>query len=188
MPVRVVETKDTAKKTFQTFYDRPNRRELPLEFGWPKELQEVGVGRAEMYSSNKWMKNLSEFDDYKHVAEGMRTVYSEPGFLRVGEHPSRPMPVYGPMFAFEPPMPKHFARLGTLLGVQLRLYARGEDGELYVPAGDDRMFEVTIARAMLGAAKHPTTNEVFLFVYTPDGVHMILTGDRLTIEKDGIAG
>jgi len=188
MTVRVVDSKDVAKKTFETFYDRPSRRELPLEFGWPKRLQEVGVGRAEMYSSNKWMKNLSEFDDYKHVAEGTRTIYAEPGFLRVGEHPSRPMPVVGPMAEFEEPMPKHFARLGPLLGVQIRLYDRDDKGEIYVPGGDERVYEIQIARAMLGAAKHPATSETFLFVYTPDGVHMILTGDKLSIEKDGIAG
>lgn len=187
MTLRVVETKDVAKSTFKTFYDRPSERELPLRFGWPKTLQEVGVGQAEMYSSNKWMKKREEFDDYKHVAEGTRTVYVEPGFLRMDGHPSRMIPVVGPMCSFEEPMPKHFARLGPLLGVQLRLYKK-DDGELYVPDGDENLFEVQIARAMLGAAEHPETKETFLFVYTPEGVHMILTGDKLSIEKDGIAG
>jgi hypothetical protein len=188
MTVRVIETKDVATKTFETFYDRPSKREIPLEFGWPKELQEVGVGKAEMYTSNKWKKSRSDFEDYKHVAEGLRTVYAEPGFLRVGAHPARMMPVYGPMASFEEPMPKHFARLGPLLGVQVRLYDRDDKGELYVPGGDDRVYEVEIARAWLGSARHPGTKETFLFVYTPDGVHMILTGDKLSIEKDGIAG
>jgi hypothetical protein len=188
MAVRVVETKDVAQKTFRTFYDRPSERELPLEFGWPGSLQEVGIGQAEMYSSNKWMKNRAAFDDYKHVAEGMRTVYVEPGFLRVDRQPGKPIPVVGPMVSFEEPMPQHFARLGPLLGVQLRLYERDERGELQIPKGDSRLYEVHISRAMLGAADHPKTKETFLFVYTSDGVHMILTGDRLSIEKDGIAG
>ena len=184
MTVRVVETKDVAKKTFQTFYDRPSAREIPLSFGWPKKLQEVGVGKAEMYTSTKWDKH----DDYKHVAEGTRTVYVEPGFLRMDSHPSRPMPVFGPMCEFEEPMPKHFARLGPLLGLQMRLYDRDEKGEIFVPKKDQRIYEVQIARAVLGAAKHPKTGETFLFVYTPEGVHVILTGSRLSIEKDGIAG
>lgn len=188
MTLRVVETKDVAKGTFKTFYDRQSERELPLKFGWPTRMQEVGIGKAEMYSSNKWMKNRSEFDDYKHVAEGTRTVYVEPGFLRIDRHPSKMVPVVGPMASFEEPMPKHFARLGPLLGVQLRLYKKDKDGDVFVPDGDENLFEVQIARAMLGAAEHPKTKETFLFVYTTEGVHMILTGDKLSIEKDGIAG
>lgn len=188
MTVRVIDTKDAAEKTFRTFYDRPSEREFELTFGWPKKLQEVGVGRAEMYSSNKWMKNRSEYDDYKHVAEGMRTVYCEPGFLREDGHPSRKIEVHGPMAEFEEPMPKHFARLGPLLGVQIRLYEEGKDGELILPSGDRGLYEVKIARAILGSAIHPETRETFLFVYTPERVHMILTGDKLSIEKDGIAG
>jgi hypothetical protein len=42
---------------------------------------------------------------------------------------------------------------------------------------------------MLGGAEHPKTKEPFLFVYTASGgVHMMLTGPKLDIEKDGIVG
>jgi hypothetical protein len=42
---------------------------------------------------------------------------------------------------------------------------------------------------MLGGGKHPVTGEVFLFVYTKThGVGMLITGERLGIEKDGIVG
>ena len=42
---------------------------------------------------------------------------------------------------------------------------------------------------MLAGAKHPVTKEVMLVVYTKSaGVHMLITGAELTIEKDGVAG
>jgi hypothetical protein len=190
MPVRVVDTKPEAKKVFKTFYAREYAREIPLHFGWPKEMQEIGVGGAEMYRSNKWMKNLSEHDDYKHVAEGTRTVYASKGFLREWGSPSKHIEVVGPIVKFEDPMPKHFARLGPLLGVQVRLYMEDEEGGLYIPKPEEGgRYEVSISRGYLGSARHPTTGETFLFVYTEaDGVHMILTGGSLTIGKDGIAG
>jgi hypothetical protein len=190
MPVRVVDTKPDAEKVFKTFYAREHAREIPLRFGWPKEMQEIGVGGAEMYRSNKWMKNLSEHDDYKHVAEGTRTVYAEEGFLREWGSPSKRIEVVGPMVKFEDPMPKHFARLGPLLGVQVRLYKEDEEGGLYIPKPEEGgRYEISISRGYLGAANHPATNETFLFVYTEaGGIHMILTGGSLTIGKDGIAG
>ncbi|SRR6185295_7423792 len=184
MALRVVDTKEAAAKTFRTFHDRAPEEEIELPFTWPPRLQEVGEGKAEMYRSNKWKKNRSEHDDYKHVVESNRTVYVEPGFLREGVRPYRPMKLYGPTLSFEGTMPKYFTFLGPLLGVQLRLYDESET----LPSGGKELYEVRIARAKLGAAKHPDTNETFLFVYTPDGVHMILTGERLSIEKDGIAG
>jgi hypothetical protein len=42
---------------------------------------------------------------------------------------------------------------------------------------------------MLGGARFPDNDEAFLFVYTKKGgVHMIITGKELEIEKDGITG
>lgn len=186
MSVRVVDTKDRAVKTFKTFYARDYAEEIELPFTWPSQMQEVGVGGAEMYRSNKWMKDLSEHDDYKHVDEGPRTVYVEPGWILDAR--SRPLPVFGPMVQFQEPMPKHFTRLGPLLGVQVRLFRKDKDGELFVPKGSEGRCEITVARGMLGAAEHPKTRETFLFVYTDSGVHMLLTGNKLSIEKDGITG
>jgi hypothetical protein len=188
MVLRVVDTKPQAIKTFETFYAREPAKEIEFSFGWPKRMQEIGVGGAEMYRSNKWQKSLSEHEDYKHVAEGSRTVYAEPGFLREWGSPSKKIEVVGPIVKFEEPMPKHFTQLGPLLGVQVRLYEESDNGDLIVRKGDEGLYEVSVARAWLGSARHPKTNEVFLFVYTPDGVHMILTGGSLTITKDGIAG
>jgi len=191
MKADVVPTRTEAEKTFRVFYDRPARRARELPFGWPREMQEIGEGKAEIYRSNKWQKDLSDFEDYKHVAEGTRTVYATPGFLREWKTPTHPLEVFGPMVAFDEPMPKHFTQLAPLLGVQIRLYAEDDAGRVYLPKGDGekgRLFEVTVARAYLGGAKHPETDETFLFVYDSRGVHMLLTGGSLTIEKDGIAG
>lgn len=188
MALRVVDTRPQAAKTFETFYSRPPAKEIEFSFGWPSRMQEIGVGGAEMYRSNKWQKNLRDHEDYKHVAEGSRTVYAEPGFLREWGSPSRKIEVVGPTVKFEEPMPKYFTQLGPLLGVQVRLYGDDGDGGVILRKGDEGLFEVSVARAWLGAAKHPKTNETFLFVYTPEGVHMILTGGSLTIGKDGIAG
>jgi len=188
MVLRVVDTKPQAVKTFETFYAREPAREIDVSFGWPRKMQEIGVGGAEMYRSNKWMKNLSDSEDYKHVAEGTRTVYAEPGFLRSWGSPTKHIEVVGPVVSFDEPMPKHFTRLAPLLGVQLQLYKENDKGELYIPKGDEGVYEVRVARGVLGAAKHPETGETFLFVYTPAGVHMILTGGSLKIGKDGIAG
>jgi len=189
--MRVVHTRNEAEKMFRTFYDRQPRRATELPFGWPTEMQEIGEGKAEIYRSNKWKKNLSEFDDYKHVVESTRTVYATPGFLREWGSPHREIPVVGPMVTFEEPMPKEFTRLAPLLGVQMRLYAEDENGDIYLPKGSGEkggLYEVTVARAYLGGARHPETKETFLFVYDGRGVHIILTGKNLTVEKDGIAG
>ena len=188
MTVRVVDTKDKAKGTFETFYARPSKREIELPFEWPRAMQEVGVGKAEMYRSNKWKKDLKETEPYKHVAEGTRTVYVKPGFLVEDASPSKKMRVVGPMYELEEPMPKHVTVLGPLLGVQLCLYEGESEDDAHLPKGDSGFYEVWVARGILAAAVHPKTNETFLIVYTPDGVQMILTGDKLSIEKDGIAG
>jgi hypothetical protein len=187
MALRVVDTKPQALKTFKTFYARESEREIEMPFTWPSRMQEIGVGGAEMYRSNKWQKNLAEHEDYKHVAEGSRTVYAAPGFLREWGSPSSRIEVVGPVVQFDEPMPKHFTRLGPLLGVQVHLYEEDDGGELVLPKNVG-FYEVRISRAMLASAKHPETGETFLFVYTPEGVHMLLTGGSLTIGKDGIAG
>lgn len=189
MTVRVIDTSKRAEKMFRTFNDRAHRKHQPMKFGWPKSMQEIGAGNAEMYTSNKWKKNLSEYEDYKHVAEGPRVVMAERNFLRHWGKPAERIEVFGPMVEFDQPMPQHYAALAPLIGVQVRLYRKNKKGELYLPKGDEALFEITIAHAMLGGAEHPKTKEPFLFVYTASGgVHMMLTGPKLDIEKDGIVG
>ncbi len=185
MTVRVVDTSEQAEKTFRTFMARDHRRHTPMRFSWPKQMQEVGVGKATMYRSNKWKRDPKEYEDYKHIAEAEQAVYVTPGFLRDWHNPRHKLDVHGPLVALKEPMPKHFAVLAPLLGVQLRL--SGPDGQPV--RGDDGLFEVVVKHGMLGAAVHPETEEPFLFVYTAaGGVHMLLTGKELDIEKDGIVG
>lgn len=197
---RVVDTSEQAEKTFRTFMARDHKRHVPMNFSWPKAMQEIGVGKAVMYRSNKWKSNPKEFEDYKHIAESEQAVYVTPGFLRDWHNPKKKIEVHGPMVTLREPMPSHFAVLAPLLGVQLRL-SGPDDGKpkgrskflsnqgRVRPAGDDDLFEVVVKQGMLGAAVHPETKEPFIFVYTvADGVHMILTGKELDIEKDGIVG
>jgi len=182
---RVVDTRKDAEDIFRTFHARNSAREVTVNWTWPSAMIEAGVGQAEMYSSNKWKLDLKEYEDYKHIAESPRLAYIRKGWLRVGDRPAQ---LEGEEVGFEPPMPKHFAVLGKLLGIQVHLFRRGEDGALYLPK-DEELYEVRVRHGMLGGARHPDTAEPFLFVYTKsDGIGMIITGDKLRIEQDGIAG
>jgi hypothetical protein len=184
MPIETVPSEKPAKKIFETFMARPSERLVPMPFSWPTTMQEVGQGHAIMYRSNKWKRNRKNFESYKHVAEDWQTLYVTPGFLRDWWRPAKKIEVYGPMVSFKEPMPQHFAMLAPLLGVQMRLF----DEDLKLPKGDKRLFEVTVAHGMMGAAKHPKTEEPFVFVYSKQGIHMVFTGPSLDIEKDGIVG
>jgi len=183
MAVRVVDTKEDARKRFETFYDRKSKRTIERSFTWPKEFQEIGIGRAELYDSNKWKRDLREYESYKHIVESNRAVYVEPGWLRSYGSPREKIEVYGPMCTPEEPMPKHYTRLGDLLGVQVQLY----DEDLRIRKGC-RIYEVRASRAELGAATHPVTGEIMLLVADREGVHMLLTGSGLDVERDGIVG
>lgn len=186
---RLVPTEQIAERTFVTFYDRAPKRDMHLGFSWPREMQEIGIGRAEIYRSNKWQRDLREFDEYKHVVEGDRTMLVTEGFVREWAQPNRRIPVVGPTVKILGPMPGHVTRLGPLLGLQMRLYEDVVNDLGVLPSEKDvGWFEMRIAHAWLASAEHPETGEVFLCVYDKHGVHVILTGGRLSIEKDGIAG
>lgn len=183
MPPRVVKVIDTAKsaaKLRENFRHERARREEKMPFGWPSQMQEIGTGKAIMYRSNKWQLAASEYEDYKHIAEADQRVYVAPGFLRDYNDPKQRWPVEGPLVEFREPMPRHFSKLEPLLGVQIHL-----DGH----RPDDGYIEVKVARGWVGAARHPVTDEVMVFVYTAKGgVHMLFTGPELGVERDGIVG
>lgn len=176
--VKVIDTKDSATKMRENFTRERARREQKMPFGWPPQMQEIGSGKAIMYRSNKWQPSPTEFEDYKHVAEADQRVYVVPGFLRDYNDPRERWRVEGPMVEFREPMPKHFTKLAPLLGVQLHLDGYKDEG--YV--------EVKVARAWVGAAKHPVTKETMVFVFTNEGVHILFTGPELDVERDGIVG
>lgn len=181
---KVIDTENQAVSMFETFYDRNPTKRVKTDFTWPKEMVEVGQARAQMYRSNKWKKNLSEYEEYKHIAEGYQACYAVPGFLREYNNPRKALKVHGDMVDVPQKMPKHFTVLAPLIGVQIQLY--GSDGRLH---GSKGLYEVEIARGMLGGARFPDNDEAFLFIYTNSGgVHMIITGEELEVEKDGIVG
>ena len=186
---RVVDTRKQAEGIFKTFHARNPARDVPVPWTWPASMIEAGVGQSEMYDSNKWQTSLSDYESYKHIAEGPRVTYITRGWLREWANPNKPVPVYGDTVKMEGPMPKHFAILGKLLGVQIRLYAKKSNGKLYLPGGDDGLWEIRVRHGMLGGAIHPGTKQPFVFVYTKaGGVHMVMAGDELAIGKDGIEG
>ena len=184
MGVRVEDTEPQARRMYEDFHAKSSKRRQHYDFGWPKKMQEIGRAEAQMYRSNKWQMDPGVTEDYKHIAEAPQKCFVVPGFLRSFED-NKPLKVYGPEFELEEPMPKHITVLAPLIGVQLRLY--NENGTL--PRGDNGLYEVQIPHGMLGGANHPTTDEPFLVVYTRNaGVHMIITGKELDVERDGIVG
>ena len=81
-------------------------------------------------------------------------------------------------------MPSHFSILASLIGIQVHLF--DEKGQL---VKDENLYEITVGHGMLAGANFPDTGEPFLVVYTrTEGVHMIITGTELDVEKDGIVG
>lgn len=184
---RIVDTKDVAEKTYRTFYKRGSSYEVEVANQWPSRLQEVGAGKAELYRSNKWQKNLKEYEDYKHVVEGSRTLYVVPGWLVHYGQPSKKLDVCGPYVTLEGPLPRHITRLGPLLGLQVHLFQEGAAGEPRLEP-DQGYYEIAVAHASLAAAKHPKTGDTFLAIYDRHGIHAVLVGGELGITADGIVG
>lgn len=182
-----------AERLRETFVDRPVEKSEQVRWHWPKVMREVGQCVSVMYSSDKWQKRRNDNVDYKHVSEGPQRISVVRGFLRDFESdPSgrRSLGVVGPEVEVNGPMPDSFAVLAPLLGFQVRLYERGEDGEPELPKGENGLYQVdTDPRLVsLGAAKHPETGETFLVVYDKAKVLAIITGDILDVKKDGIVG
>jgi hypothetical protein len=162
-----------------------------MRWRWPKTMQEVGEWKAGdgavMYASNKWQSNPKNVIDYKHLAEGRQRFFVVPGFLRDYHRPGSKLRVMGPLVELDGPMPQAFAVLAPILGVQVNLYDSGTDEA--PEASGDSLYQVNIANATLGAAKHPGTGQTFLFVYTErEGPLCLITGEILGVEKDGIVG
>lgn len=162
----------TARRTRETFMDRAPTKEVQVKWEWPRNLQWVGHCEAVMYASDKW-KRPGTFEDYKHVAEAPQKVFCTPGFIR-DYHSGRPLDLPFKEERLPKDMPEAFAELANIFGVQLTTL-------------DDEVLQVNIARAKLGSAKHRKLG-TFLFVYSASGVHLLITGDKLNVEKDGITG
>jgi hypothetical protein len=175
----------------EKFIDAPATKEQAMRWKWPREMQEVGRWQAGegavMYASNKWQKNPSHVIDYKHLAEGPQRLLVLPGFLRDYHRPGSKVRVTGPMVELDGPMPDAFAVLAPILGIQARLYDGGTESEPEL--SEDSLYQINIANATLGAARHTGSGQTFLFVYTEkEGPLCVITGDILDVEKDGIVG
>lgn len=181
-----------ARRIRRTFMDREPRKEDILRWNWPSKMMDVGTCEAVMYASDKWRTD-ERLIDYKHNAEELdgsggskQRLLVVPGFLREYFNTRRRLPVEGQELDLDD-MPEAFAVLAPILGIQARFQEADDDGELVLP--DDEYYQVDIANAWLGGAKHPVTGQKFLLVYTDSGgICCIITGGILDIKADGIVG
>lgn len=192
---RLVHTANAAREMRERFADKPVEKEIDLGFTWPSQLQHIGDSLAVAYRSDKW-REKGDYEDYKHLAESANRAYAEPGTIVHEDRPRASWDVYGEMVSFaELPMPKHVAVLGYFLEANLRLFDES------LRPSNQRCVRVSMKHAMLGAAVMPwkkagkrRKDEPFLFVYTerkgsdPGGVHLLVFGDELGVERDGIVG
>lgn len=168
-----------ARKLRENFRDEPATEILDLGWTWPKTMRQVGVCESVMYVSDKW-HDKGDFEDYKHVAESSQQLYARPGKL-VDLGSSKKRKESGPTVEISG-MPDTIAILAKFLGVQCRFFdAKGKLTPDY--------YQIDIKQAELGGGRHRDTGEIFLVVYTrADGPLLIVTGNALGIEKDGIVG
>lgn len=198
---RVYEARDIARGMREAFADRPVEYEEHLPHEWPSALQNVGDSLAVAYGSDKWRdpnpSGERGIELYKHLAESRNRALVKPGLLRDFYRPNRSWPVRGPMVALgELPMPDSYALLGLFEEADLQLYGVGDDGSPSFGASpDEGIVKITVRHGMLGGSKirwsrvRRGEDEPFLFVYTRrDGVLLIVVGEKLDVEKDGIVG
>jgi hypothetical protein len=206
----VIDAESIGRKYRQTFTDKPVREKVELPFSWPARMQHVGDSLAVAYASDKWKKD-GDYDLYKHIAESPNRVLVLPGFLHSYDRQERRWPTVGPTVSYaRVPMPKHFAVLGLFEEANLRLYTAGTAEAPRFGQKDDGIVKVLVRHGMLGASKirwsqtpkprgavghwPKLQDQPFIFVYTEPrgsdrgGVVMIIEGDELDVEKDGIVG
>ena len=175
---------EAARRIRETFVDRKMEKKIPIHWSWPKKLYYVGQNEAVQYTSDKWKKR-GDYQDYKHVAEGPQQLYVKDGFLVDYQH-HKPLPFPCEEVDLPRDMPEVIAELAPILGIQYQPFADCDDDEDLELSGE--YYGVDIARAYIGAALYPTTNQTFLIVYTRTDLCAIITGDILGVEKDGIVG
>lgn len=163
--VAVVNTEDTAARVRETFHDSKAKKRVAFPFGWPTKLTYVGDGWGIIYWSDKWKTE----DTYKHKREGDWDVYLAPSLLDLDGL------VKGSSYQIKGTMPKHVAYIGKFVGIQFKDLK-----------GKSRHLE--LEKAHWAAAKIPSTGETVLLAYDKQGVQILVIGDTLDIEKDGIVG
>lgn len=194
--VRVYEADEIARTINRTFKAREVESEDEMPFSWPSRLQYAGDSYGVAYASDKWKKRRGDFELYKHIAESRNRAFVRPGFLRDFDNPKKPWPIVGPMIDFTRfPMPDTGTELALFEEIDLRLHVGGTHADPRFGKSDEGYVKVTLAHGLLGGGKicwSKTTgdkDQPFLFVYNEkDGVQIIVVGDELDIEKDGIVG
>lgn len=192
---RVYEANEVAETYVNKFHARPVRERHEFDFDWPKKLQHVGDSLAVAYASDKWKKQ-GDYELYKHLAESPNKAYVKPGLLRDWDL-EKPIRTIGPTIDFtRTPLPKQFAILGFFEEANFRLHTRGtNDRPRFGEDEDEGCVALTIGNAMLGASKIMWSetsggeDQPFLCIYTKeDGPLILIMGDELDVEKDGIVG
>ena len=202
--VQVYDAEPIARSIRETFQARPVKERIELPFKWPTRMQHVGDSVGVAYASDKW-RDDGDYEIYKHIAESRNRALCAPGFLHLYEEQSEAWPTLGPVVSFEDDiaMPREFAVLAYFEEANLILHSRTVRGvaEFAKNPADDVVVKVLVKHGVLGASKirwsdvdKKAKDQPFLFVYTepsrsdPGGVHMIIVGEELDIEKDGIVG
>jgi len=164
--VAVVNTEDAAARMRETFHDSKARKRVALPFTWPKRLTFIGQGEGAIYWSDKWKTT----DTYKHKREGKRwDVYVADTLEIEGEYRK------GQEFIVAGVMPKHVAYIGKFVGAQFKTLA-------------GKPVHLELSKAHWAAAEIPSTGETVLLAYDTEGLQILVTGDEIAIEKDGIVG
>lgn len=215
--VRVVDTSgvyDAAIKQRKVFHGSVSKKRQFLSSPWPKQLAHIGKCVAAIYYSNKSLSG-GKWEVYKHIAEAGQDLFINPDtttlFNRYGQEiafvvddVARPnpeetdeeyveqflretglkgqvVPIFGcSLYEVDAAMPRYITALAEDRGIQAVLL----DGSYY---------EMRLPKAMWGSGILPKQNEgdkdeVFLVLYSREGIHFLVTGDDLDITLDGITG
>lgn len=200
---RVVDAREIAEGYRSVFSAKPLKGDKEYPFTWPSSFQHVGDSLGIAYASDKinpdrpkkWVPDGKQ-ELYKHIAESRNRILCRPDFLVSERRPRAPVPVIGPLVSFAGvPMPKHFALLGLFEAVDIQLHTAGTDSDPGFGGKDDGVVHVRVRHAYVGGSKilwsrsSGREDQPFLVVYTESaGPLMLIFGDELDIERDGIVG
>jgi len=199
----LVDTYSEARRIREDFYGKAIEGQTELSVRWPRFIKYVGVTNAEQYLSDKKLANWKK-ELFKHLAEDEQYLFINPaittllndrgervdlreaaGKLRAPEANGAPTAFYAASYEIGGPMAKHIAVLADDKGVQW-VTSDGQFWEMRIP-------DCTLAAAPIVRANGYTPNlqrnpkaKCFLFSYSTEGVHYIITGKKLNVTKDGI--
>jgi hypothetical protein len=121
------------------------------------------------------MLNGGKWEDYKHVAEAGQDLFVNPENTVIYDKDGSRVVFDGDTYEIDGPMPKYISELAQNRGLQAVLH----DGNYY---------EIRLPKTKWGSGVHPKTGETFLVLYSPEGIHFLVTGSELDITKHGIVG